>query len=244
MSKLIIMKNIPLTIILFGHFIWLCNCAIADERVPRFSLNVGNMTTLNLSPSRTFGSINSVTLKPHPSNSRKYEQLADWPEQDVEMERDSSTSGGKEPSASLKMSSNQCADSEFGIEFTCEPTWKWKRTNDAILIIISSKPMVTMTITKIDSPIKFLGQITDSYLRERALYAEGFQVERVKFLDDEAVYIKAISSHYPDIRLSDYLFIKNNSLYGVLFSVKPREEWDNYKFSIQEIIQSFRNLEI
>lgn len=223
------MKNIPLTIILFGHFIWLCNCAIADELVPRFSLNVGNMTTLSLSPSMTFGSINSVTLKPHPSNSQKYEQLADIPKQDVEMESDSS---------------NQCADSEFGVEFACEPSWKWKRTNDAMLIIISSKPMVTMTISRVDSPIKLLGQITDSYLRERGLYAEGFQAERVKFLDGEAVHVKAISRDYPDIRLSDYFFIKNNSLYGVLFSVKPNEEWDKYKFDIQEIIQSFQNLEM
>ena len=82
------------------------------------------------------------------------------------------------------------------------------------------------------------------YLRERGLYAQGFQVERVQFLDGEAVHVKAISSNYPDIRLSDYFFIKNNAVYGILFSVKPREEWDHYKFDIQKIIQSFRNLEI
>ncbi len=239
------MKNILLRTILFGHFILFSSYAVAlDEQIPRFSLNIGNMTTLNLSPTRTFGSMNPVTLKPHPSNSRKYEQFANLFDQAPETESDFSASAGTERSDSFKISAKQCADSEFGVEFSCESTWKWKRTNDAILIIISSKPMVTMTISKVDSPIKLLGQITDSYLRERGLYAEGFQAERVKFLDGEAVHVKAISRDYPDIRLSDYFFIKNNSLYGVLFSVKPNEEWDNYKFDIQEIIQSFQNLEM
>jgi len=239
------MKNILLRTILFGHFILFSSYAVAlDEHIPGFSLNIGNMTTLHLSPSRTFGSINLITLKPHPSNSRKYEQLANVPDQDAETESVSSVSAGAERSDSFKISAKQCADSEFGVEFACEPTWKWKRTGDAILIIISSQPMVTMTISRVDSPIKLLGQITDSYLRERGLYADGFQAERVKFLDGEAVHVKAISRDDPDIRLSDYFFIKNNSLYGVLFSVKPSEEWDKYKFDIQKIIQSFQNLEM
>lgn len=239
------MQNTLLRTILFGNFFLFSNYALAlDEHAPHFSLNIGNMTTLNLSPSRTFGSMNSVTLKPHPSNSRKYEQMANLSDQDVEAENISSESASIDSSDSFKIDSNQCADSEFGVEFACEPAWKWKRTNDAILIIISSKPMVTMTISRVDSPIKFLGQITDAYLRERGLYAEGFQVEKVKFLDGEAVHVKAISRDYPDIRLSDYFFIKNNSLYGVLFSVKPVGEWDKYKFDLREIIQSFQNLKM
>jgi hypothetical protein len=137
---------------------------------------------------------------------------------------------------------DKCADSEFGFEFFCDPNWKWKRVKDTMMIIISTKPMVTCTITKLDSPIKYLSQLTDDVLMEKKLYQDGFHTERVKFLDREAVHVKAMSRNFENIRLSDYFFVRHQALYGILFSVYPSEEWGNYKFAIKKILQSFKEI--
>ncbi len=226
------MKSILLQTILIGNFLLFSHRTMStDEHATRFSINVGNITTLNLSPSTTLKSMESIRLKPHPSNSRKYEELeSDYLDEDLIIKRETVNLENPEYDDSHELTIDKCMDSEFGIEFSCDPNWKWKRVEEAMLIIISSRPMVTMTITKVDAPFKLLGQITDNYLKKKGLYADGFKAERVNFLNGEAVHVKAMSRDYPDIRLSDYFFIKNGAMYGILFSVKPKEEWDKYKF--------------
>lgn len=217
-------------ILLFGHLCLAIKAGYADNQsVPRFSLNVGGITTLSLSPATTFVQ-NHTGLRPHPSNSRRYDEKAELLEK-VDQSLNNNT-----------VTSNICSDSEFGVEFYCDPNWNWRRVEDAILIIISEKPLVTMSITKINSPFKFLGQVSNVFLKEKMLYQDGFQTERVQFLGGEAVHVKAVSMNFPDIRLSDYFFIRNNALYGVLFSVHPKNEWVNYQFTIQKIVQSFTKL--
>jgi hypothetical protein len=137
---------------------------------------------------------------------------------------------------------DKCADSEFGFEFFCDPNWKWKRVKDTMMIIISTKPMVTCTIAKLDSPIKYLSQLTDDVLVKKQLYQDGFHTERVKFLDREAIHVKAMSRNFDNIRLSDYFFVRHQALYGILFSVYPSEEWENYKFAVKKILESFKEI--
>ena len=150
MESKLTMKKI-FTFFVFGHLFIFSNTVLANNEHPaRFSVNVGNLTTISLSPSSTFGESHSVT---HPSNFKEYDQIAFGEENEITDE--------PKPSASSKNDPNLCSDNEFGVEFYCEPTWKWRRVEDAIMIIISSQPMVTMTISKINSPVKFLGQITD-----------------------------------------------------------------------------------
>ena len=48
-----------------------------------------------------------------------------------------------------------CTDSQLGVKFLCNTQWKLRTVDDAILIIISSEPAVTLTIAKIDSEINF-----------------------------------------------------------------------------------------
>jgi len=136
-----------------------------------------------------------------------------------------------------------CSNEELGIRYYCEPEWKRRDIDDAVLTIISSSPAVTLTITKIESNIVFLEQLTKSVLEEKELYADGFQVDHVKFSDKEAIQVKAFSKRYAGRRILDYYFIHNSKLYAILFSVHPKENWDEYKYLIKKIGESFQFFE-
>ena len=135
---------------------------------------------------------------------------------------------------------NTCTDSEFGIQFYCEADWKWRRVNDAILIIVSDNPTVTLTISKVNTPIRFLGQLTYSILEQTGLYADGFKTEHVTIADKNVLQVKAFSRHDENIRLNDYYYVHHQLLYGILFSVNPKEDWEQAKYKIKKIKSSIQ----
>lgn len=132
-----------------------------------------------------------------------------------------------------------CKDAQLGIKFYCSSDWKLRVVDNAILIIISSDPSVTLTIAKIDSNTRFLAQLTDKVLKEKDLYLDGFQAERVSFAGVEALQVKAFSQQHPDRRLLDYFFIHGNSLHGILFSIEPKEKWEEYKHFVKMVADNF-----
>ncbi len=131
-----------------------------------------------------------------------------------------------------------CTDSELKIQFMCEKSWYMRKSDDAVLAVISREPDVTMIIAKIDSSVRFLEQITKERLKVMNQYSDGFQVENENINGKDILKVKAFSSIHPSRRLLDYYFVNNNNLYGVLFSVDPKEEIENFKYLFAEIVES------
>ncbi|MFC1704358.1 hypothetical protein ACFL1E_06230 [Candidatus Omnitrophota bacterium] len=135
---------------------------------------------------------------------------------------------------------DSCVDDEFGVRFACNTQWQLQIDKNALLIIISSNPAVTLTIARTETPLKFLEQLKKSDLQTLGHYADGFVIERVQVDNKKAFKIKSFSQEFPDIRLLDYYVINDGYLYRLLFSVDPKEKWKEYKPLFKEIIESFR----
>jgi len=133
-----------------------------------------------------------------------------------------------------------CGDSDLNILFLCDPEWVMQPADDAVLVVISSEPLVTLIIAKIKSDIKFLGQLTNMKLREMKQYKKGFQTENVNIADIRAIKVKAFSKDNEDKRVLDYYFMYDQSLYGLMFSVSPKQNWEKYKYLVKSIADSIQ----
>ncbi len=145
-------------------------------------------------------------------------------------------------SSSPDMSSEEklqiCKDEELGVKLLCNPDWELQTGKEAILIIISSDPAVTLTIARQKSPIVSLEQLSNSLLTELGQYEEGFDTERTRLANQEAIKVKGFYKNYSQVRLLDYYLVHDSFLYMILFSVNPKEEWDHYKFLIKKVAES------
>ncbi len=144
-----------------------------------------------------------------------------------------------------KKNSNQdnlrmCRNKALNVAFLCDPQWKMQTIDDAVLVVIDSDPTVTLIIAKIDSHIQFLSQMSKPTLENLDQYADGFRLDRIKRGGKDYVEVKAFAKDNIDKRILDYYMVHDLKLYGVLFSVTPKENWDKYKFLIQEIKDSFK----
>ncbi|HBG61857.1 MAG: hypothetical protein A2Y03_03280 [Omnitrophica WOR_2 bacterium GWF2_38_59] len=131
-----------------------------------------------------------------------------------------------------------CTIDKFGIKFSCDPHWTIQDIDNNIFVTISNTPSVILTFAKIDSKITFAHQISFEFLEQRNLYADGFKMEDVKFANKNAIKVKAFSKTEPDMRRSDYFLIDGSALYGILFSVYPKESWDDFKFVLKTVEDS------
>lgn len=136
-----------------------------------------------------------------------------------------------------------CLDDDLGIKMLCNAEWEYQEGDNAILLLVSEEPTVTITITKLGEDFRYLEQLNRDFLYSLGEYKDGFKTESVKIADRKAIKVKAFSSQYPDIRILDYYFVHDSSLYGLLFSINPKEEWDNYKFLFQKLANSFEFIE-
>jgi hypothetical protein len=114
--------------------------------------------------------------------------------------------------------------------------------DDDLLIVISESPSVTLTITRVPTHLRYLDQINNLILEEMDLYQPGFRTERIKLSENSAVKIKAFSARQPDTRVSDYLILHDGNLYGLLFAVQPKDNWDEYQHLIDKVVSSFQFL--
>ena len=131
-----------------------------------------------------------------------------------------------------------CSDQKLGIKFLCNPDWDLETQNDAMLITISDNPRVLLTIMKSTQSVLLLEQLTERMLTSIVDYKDGFTKNRIPFAGGEAMAVEGSLESAPQIRVLDYYVIHDNSLYGILFSVEPKEKWDDYKGVIDTIAKS------
>ena len=137
----------------------------------------------------------------------------------------------------------ECSDAVFGIQLACNPAWGLYTGEKAFVIVISSDPAVTMTVARTESPYVSVEQLTDSLLKKMGRYHDGFAVERIHVAGQKAFMVKGFDVDSPQLRLLDYYFIRSGNLYRILFTVDPKERWDDYKFLFKAIIESVRLIE-
>ena len=136
-----------------------------------------------------------------------------------------------------------CYARESGVKFLCNPNWKMKVVDqNSTVITISSKPFVTMAISRVDAKISFLEQLTKDFFKQRKLYLDNFQKDRVPFAQGDAIQLKAFSQIEPDMRYLGYFYIHDSKLNSVFFAVYPKENWEDYKFFIKKIRDSFSRI--
>jgi hypothetical protein len=131
-----------------------------------------------------------------------------------------------------------CVDDKWGISFLCHPRWGVEENPQALSLIISVQPTVTFTVVKFNKKVRFIEQLNRFHLEEMGQYSKGFRMENINLGRYKAVKVKAFSAVYPDMRIADFFVLHNETLYGFLFSVSPKEEWDNYKRLIHKIARS------
>lgn len=130
-----------------------------------------------------------------------------------------------------------------GLAFLCNPQWEIRMVDkDSMIITISSEPFVTLAISRIDSKIGLLGQLNRSFFTEKQIYTDNFQNEYTTFAGRDAVLLRAFSKEEPDMRYLGYFYIYQGTLNSVLFAVYPQERWEDYKFFIKRIADSFRRI--
>lgn len=133
-----------------------------------------------------------------------------------------------------------CYAQDLGVVFLCEPQWGVRIIGKDIIVIISETPAVTLTISQLSSQYRFLEQLSVEELKRLELYQEGFSTEPVVLDAKKALKIKALARENAQRRLADYFVILRGRLYGFLFSVQPKEDWEEYQLIIDRIVKSIR----
>jgi hypothetical protein len=135
--------------------------------------------------------------------------------------------------------SSLCQTAEYGVKYWCDTQWESQDASDGEMFVISSSPKVTLEFAHTDKKIVFLGQVNTFLLSELGDYKAGFRTERVKFAGREAIVVKGFDKNNPETRYQDYYFIHDNKLAGVKFALSPKEQWDEGKFLIKKVADSF-----
>ena len=131
-----------------------------------------------------------------------------------------------------------CTDKKLDVKFLCNLDWEMETNEGAVLIIISEDPAVTMTISKSNKSVLFLEQLNDRTLEAIGNYKEGFKAQKAWIKEKQGMKVEGFSRGYEEIRLLDYYFISGNTLYGILFSVNPKEGWEAYEPLFEKIVES------
>ncbi len=156
----------------------------------------------------------------------------------------SSTGRAEEKDRSEKGKWATCTVENSGVKFRCNRDWPVERVEDRLtMFTISEDPFITVTITRFDGEMKYIQQLTRSFFSSRDIFLDNFQEEEVTFAGQPAVKLKAFFKEEPDMRSTGYYYIYDSSLHSVLFAIYPKEKWDEYKFMLQDIANSFEPIE-
>ena len=130
---------------------------------------------------------------------------------------------------------HKCTDAKLEVELLCHPDWELQTEEDMVLMIVSQKPLVTVTIAKSQGKGISLRRLTPGVLQEMGQYAEGFETHNVLIDGQRAIEVKGHSLAHPTARFLDYYIVRRGQLYSVLFSVDPQERWPDYEPLLLEI---------
>ena len=149
-------------------------------------------------------------------------------------------SDDKKPSrnTSQTIELHECSEKKLGLKFLCNLDWIIETDKDAILVVMADEPAVTMTLAQAKSPVIFFEQLDDEALKGMGQYVSGFTKKQILIGGEKAWQIKGFSKGYPEIQLLDFYFIHDLKLYSVLFSVDPKQDFDNYEELFTRIAQS------
>ncbi len=131
-----------------------------------------------------------------------------------------------------------CKDNKVGLKLLCNQDWKLREEEETLFMVIFNDPAVTLTISKSQTFYSSLDQLTDPILQVLGQYGPGFTTQRFSVGGQEALEVDGYAEQYPEIRLRDYYLIHNSQLYSLLFSVNPRERWEDYQSLFEKIIRS------
>ena len=132
-----------------------------------------------------------------------------------------------------------CRLDDFGLTYLCDPRWIVEKQDDLTLIVVSNDPLIIITVRYSDPKIKFLVQMNKVYFQERSWYLPGFQTESAIFAGRDAIRVKAFPSDNPQVRVTDYYFMNRGRLTSVFFSVFPKERFEEAKFRVKALADSF-----
>lgn len=136
---------------------------------------------------------------------------------------------------------NQCEDKALGFKIYCNPDWELQTEKGSILIIIESSIdlSVTATITRTEDPNLTLQDINPLYLKATEQYQSSMSTAFEKLPRYEAVHVQSSALKNPETQLSDYYIIRRPFLYAVLFSVTPKEKFNDYQVLFYKMIDNF-----
>ena len=138
----------------------------------------------------------------------------------------------------------ECYNDMFKVKFLCHKGWVIEEGDDeSLFVIIQESPKLTFSIMKLTDGVKYIDQFNREHFEDIDLYQDGFQIESRDIAGKRAIKIKAFSKEYENMRLSDYYFVHNESLYGVFFSLSPKEEWSQYAKIVNRIVKSVKFIE-
>jgi hypothetical protein len=133
-----------------------------------------------------------------------------------------------------------CRAAHLGVELLCSGKWTQEVEPNAVVMVIREDPAVLLTVGKSEQPVTGMDELTDERIGALGQYEDGFTAERVKIGSHEAVKVQGVAKDYPEIRLLDFYVIHDYTLYSFLFSVNPKEDWDNYAVLFGKIAQSIK----
>lgn len=136
-----------------------------------------------------------------------------------------------------------CTDKSLNVGFLCRSDYDTRLENGRLVTTLSKEPSVVLSVEKTRLRLGFLSQISKSYLEDSGLYADGFGEEHVRIAGRETLYVKAYGRQNENMRLADYYLINHLELYHLSFSIEPKDQWDNYKFVVKKIAESFYFME-
>ncbi len=147
---------------------------------------------------------------------------------------DDSTEANGENPFGLEM----CHDKKLRVAFLCDPDWDYQLVEDGLLVIMSRDPIVTITFARIDSEITHLPKLNKSVLSKKNLYEKGFRRDLMQINGRDVIIVRAFAKKDASRRVLDHFFMRDEKLFGVLFSVTPKDKWDEFKFKIKAVADS------
>lgn len=131
-----------------------------------------------------------------------------------------------------------CWDEARGVKIMCNPNWQIFENDDTIIYVISKNPDASLIINKRPTDIKFIGQLNREYISASGQYQDDFKTDYAKLAKRNAIVVKGFYKPNPKVKLLDYYLLYNSNLYSFLFSVNPKEDWENYRLLIKHIIEN------
>ncbi len=135
-----------------------------------------------------------------------------------------------------------CQMKKWDLQFPCDLTWEVDKAKGNTQLVIAKDPVVTLSWYEFNKQIHFLTQLNHFFFEKFDFYGDNFQTERVTFAGHDAILVKGNSKDEPDVERRDYYYLEDNKLLGIFFKVSPSEKWEQGKWIIKRVKDSFSKI--